>query len=207
MRQLIYIPVIHTQVDMGSMAEALKEAYEARYGAEGWASHLKTIDQMWEGIARKIEELTLDFHRTKLYQDGLPVCGKEREIVTEVAGRGSRNYHALLDLMQKGCELVGTESAQLLVKEYQHLKSLVSTNNSLNIFLFRRLKSFFVAHQLLAARDRFIAGRIDETLQEGENGLLFIGIKHRVDRYLPKGISVKYLFHRLPFQYAKRFSL
>ena len=115
MRQLIYIPVIHTEVDMGSMAGSLKEAYLSRYGEERWAGHVKAIEQMWDGIKRKVDLLGLDCPKTKLYQDGLPLCGKELQIVTEVAARGSRNHRILLDLVQKGCTLIGTESPQLLL--------------------------------------------------------------------------------------------
>jgi len=203
-RQLIYIPVIHTEVDMGSMAGSLKEAYLSRYGEERWASHVKAIEQMWDGIKRKLDALTLDYPKTKLYQDGLPLCGKELQIVTEVAARGSHNYRILLDLVQKGCTLLGTESPQLLLKEYRHIKEAVGEGNHPMPF-WKRLRSQWQAQRLLVRRDRFIARRIAETLQEGETGLLFMGIQHEVDRFL-SGISVKYLFHRLPFQYTSRFA-
>ena len=204
MRQLIYIPVIHTEVDMGSMAGSLKEAYLSRYGEERWATHVKAIEQMWDGIKRKLDALALDYPRTKLYQDGLPLCGKELQIVTEVAARGSRNHRILLDLVQKGCTLIGTESPQLLLKEYRQIKEAVGEGNHPNPF-WKRLRSRWQAQRLLVRRDRFIARRIAETLHDGETGLLFMGIQHEVDRFLT-GISVKYLFHRLPFQYTNRFS-
>ncbi len=212
MRTLIYIPVIHTQVDMGSMAGSLKEAYVERFGQEKWASHIKAIDQMWEGIKRKIEALDLDVHKTKLYQDGLPICGKEMEIVTELAVRESRNYQILYDLVKKGCVLIGTESPELLLQEYNSLKEELERGTR-SKSLWRRLKSSLLAHRILHARDRFIAQRILETLQDEETGILFMGIHHQVDRYLagcldkgnPHGITIRYLFHRLPFQYSRRF--
>jgi len=107
MRQLIYIPVIHTQVDMGSMADALKESYLERHGEEKWASRVKAIDQMWEGIQRKIEELALDPKQVKLYQDGLPICGKEIEIVRikptlKTTCTGVEMFRKLLDQGQAG---------------------------------------------------------------------------------------------------------
>ncbi|MEK7220546.1 MAG: hypothetical protein AAB253_05060, partial [candidate division NC10 bacterium] len=54
--------------------------------------------------------------------------------------------------------------------------------------------------RLLRQRDEFIGRRIDETLKEGEVGILFIGLMHRVDRFLAPDIEVQYLIHRLPFQ-------
>ena len=204
-RQLIYIPVIHTEVEMGSMAGSLKEAYLERYGEEGWASHTKAIEQMWEGIKRRLDSLDLNWPKTKLYQDGLPICDKEIQIVTEVAGRGSRNHRILLELIQKGCALMGTEAPQLLLQEYHHIKEAVEGKSHPRAFWTRLIRQF-AALQILRRRDRFIAQRIAQTLKEGETGLLFMGIQHEVDRHLPPGISVKYLIHRLPFQYAGRFS-
>lgn len=220
MRQLIYIPVIHTQVDMGSMADVLKKSYLERHGEEKWVSRVKAIDQMWEGIQRKIEELNLDSHRVKLYQDGLPICGKEIEIVNEVAGRGSRNYKILQDLVQKGCTLMGTESPEFLIKEYQMIKEAAQPKGKNRPF-WKSLRLWLAARNILRDRDRFIAQRIVETLQDGETGILFMGIHHQVDRYLtacldsarqacrwktnPHGITIRYLFHRLPFQYSRRF--
>ena len=125
MRSLIYIPVIHTEVEMGSMAGSLKEAYLKRYGEEGWASHVKAIEQMWEGIKRKLDALDLNYSKTKLYQDGLPICDKELQIVTEVAGRGSRNHQILLGLIQRGATLMGTEAPQMLLQEYHQIKEAV----------------------------------------------------------------------------------
>jgi len=221
MRQLIYIPVIHTQVDMGSMADALKESYLERHGEEKWASRVKAIDQMWEGIQRKIEELNLDSHRVKLYQDGLPICGKEIEIVNEVASRGSHNYRILKELLQKGCTLMGTESAELLIKEYQMIKETAQPTGKNRPF-WKSLRLWLAAREILRNRDQFIAQRIVETLQDEETGILFMGIHHQVDRYLtarldsarqaclgktsPHGITIRYLFHRLPFEYSRRFS-
>jgi hypothetical protein len=46
---------------------------------------------------------------------------------------------------------------------------------------------------LLEARDRFIAGRIDTTLGDREDGILFIGALHKVAKFLPQRIRVEYL--------------
>ena len=43
-RRLIHIPIIHTEVDMGSLAELLKKKYIQRYGVHKWRHHLKKID-------------------------------------------------------------------------------------------------------------------------------------------------------------------
>jgi pheromone shutdown protein TraB len=49
------------------------------------------------------------------------------------------------------------------------------------------------AARLLEARDRFIAKRIDETLQAEETGLLFLGAAHRLDTLKSTDIRVEIL--------------
>jgi acyl CoA:acetate/3-ketoacid CoA transferase beta subunit len=45
-----------------------------------------------------------------------------------------------------------------------------------------------------------MARRIAQTLKDGETGVLFAGITHRIDKYLPKDIKITYLISRLPFK-------
>ncbi len=52
---------------------------------------------------------------------------------------------------------------------------------------------------LLHERDVFIAERIDATLREGETGILFLGLLHRVDELLDGKLEVRQLIHSLPF--------
>lgn len=81
--------------------------------------------------------------------------------------------------MRGGATLVGTESPALLLDEYKLLQSAERTEAQ--------------ATALLEARDRFIAGRIDATLDEERQGILFIGALHKVAAFLPPGIKVEYL--------------
>jgi hypothetical protein len=43
---------------------------------------------------------------------------------------------------------------------------------------------------VLEKRDQFIAGRVDETLQAGEVGLMFLGLLHALERFLPPDIQM-----------------
>ena len=52
---------------------------------------------------------------------------------------------------------------------------------------------------LLQKRDQFVANRVGQTLKAGEVGVLFMGMLHQIDKYLPKDIGVEFLIHRLPF--------
>ena len=57
-----------------------------------------------------------------------------------------------------------------------------------------------LAKSILQKRDLYIGQRIDKTLREGETGLLFIGITHKVNEKLSKDIGIDYLIYRLPFK-------
>ena len=50
--------------------------------------------------------------------------------------------------------------------------------------------------EIILRRDRYIARRINETLREGETGLLFMGAIHRTSEMLPPDIRISYLLPR-----------
>lgn len=184
---------------MGSMAAGLKEEFTRKYGRKKWQEHTRGIDDMWNGTRKKIEDLKLDYKRARIYQDGLPLSGKEMDIVKEVAVKGSRNYQIVLDLVNRGAHLEGTEDINLLLEEYQYIKEITGITDPIQREEVAK-KRQRMADTLLVKRGRFIAQRIDKTLKEGETGILFMGIKHEVDKYLPKDIEVSYLIYRLPFK-------
>jgi hypothetical protein len=53
-----------------------------------------------------------------------------------------------------------------------------------------------LSEALLKRRDEFMAQRINETLQDGETGILFLGMLHSLERYLAWDIGVIYPLHR-----------
>lgn len=196
MRTLIVIPIIHTEQDMGSLLEQVKQEYVQRYGPAKWDEHLKTVHEVWAGIRRELEALELPYASVRLYQDGLPDCGREEDIVKEVAVQGSTNHQLLLALMEKGARLMGTEDSHLLVQEYHLLRGALTTGASVD-------KDRGCGQQedrsrtLLAERDRAIAKRINTTLSAGEIGLLFLGLAHSVEPLLDADIAVRNLLPAL----------
>lgn len=199
MRRLLYIPVIHSEEDLGSMAEPLKQEFIQQFGLSRWQEHVRSVENMWYGIKARLAGLNLDYKKVKIYQDGLPVCGKEREIVQDVARLGSHNYRIVLDMVTKGAELTGTEDAKLLVEEYNFIKKLTAINDaSERKSAIKKAKKR--RDRLLIERDRFVAKRIDDTLREGETGIIFSGIEHEIDKYLPQDIKIEFIIYRLPFR-------
>ncbi|MDO8438245.1 MAG: hypothetical protein Q7S69_08850 [Nitrosomonadaceae bacterium] len=192
MRTLIVISIIHTEQDMGSMREKIKQEYVTQYGDEKWTEHLKSINQVWNGIRQMIAALELPYERVRLYQDGLPLCGKEADIVKEVAAQGSQNHQLLVELMAQGAQLMGTEDPSLLLQEYQFHQSALGGGKQGHENLQEEQ-----SRGLLAQRDRFIAGRINATLPDGEIGLLFVGMAHSVEPLLDGDILTRHLLPSL----------
>ena len=119
MKRVILIPVIHNLADLGSLAESVRAHYLRQLGPAVWQQRERAVEELWNEIRRAIDALHLDYGQVRIYQDGLPVCGKEEQIVHELAGAGSLNHQLVLELMGKGAVLVGTEDPQLLIREYQ----------------------------------------------------------------------------------------
>jgi len=188
-RELIWVPVIHTQADLGSVSESVKSLYVRLMGRSGWNSHVKAIDEIWQNIQKEIEALALDYSKVRLYQDGLPECGHEKKIVMDLARAGSHNHRILLGLMEKGAQITGTESPELLLEEYKLVQQvLVSMEAGKTGLLGERQRE--LSRVLLERRDRHIGARISKTLREGETGILFLGLLHSLEGRLPPDIEV-----------------
>ena len=186
MRRLIYIPIVHSEVDFGSLTHNLRKRYIDHFGLSGWRQRVKGIDALWEEIRRRILALEIDFRKLKVYQDGLPICGRELEIVRDLARQGSKNHLLLMELAERGATIMGTEDAQLLVEEYLRLRDGLERDDETG----DRAGS---GEDLLSRRDLYIATRIKDTLGEGESGILFIGLLHKVDEKLSQDIEMSYL--------------
>ena len=158
---------------------------------------------MWAGITAKIEELNLPWNNMRIYQDGLPVSGKELEIVTRLAENGSLNHLLILNLLMKGAKLEGTENMDFLMREYDLLNILLMNNSGTDLSaaaLGAKAEYQAKSRELLSQRDEFIANRIKNTLQEDEVSIVFMGVMHRLDKMLEKDFLISYIIYRLPFR-------
>jgi hypothetical protein len=187
-RRLIYIPIIHTAADMGSLGASIRGKKLSTLGSQGLTHQAAVVDKMWEKIESVAASLPLVQGTVRVYQDGLPVCGHERQIVADLAGAGNRNHRLLLELEARGAMLMGTESPDLLVEEYQLATAAFASGAAVRTDIRQRE----LRDSLLEKRDRFIADRINRTLGAGECGILFLGLLHEAARYLDSGIDVVY---------------
>jgi hypothetical protein len=186
-RRLIWIPIIHTQEDLGSLGETIRRLHTRQRGRADWQRHQRTIEALWVNIGQEIEQLDLDYAHLRLYQDSLPCCGREEEIVRDLGEIGSRNHQLLLKLMARGARLVGTESPELLLEEYELSRQTVLAASSRSTRTPVQQKA---SDHILEKRDCYIAQRITQTLLPGETGLVFLGLLHSLDDRLPRHIEL-----------------
>jgi len=182
---------------MGALRESVRRATLQKLGQMGWKRKVNLIDAGWTEIEKVIDGLALCFEKARLYQDGLPVCGREAEIVTELAKAGSRNHQLLLRLMERGAMIMGTESSELLVEEYEVVKQNLAARDTLKAAGVAAGKKA-LSDSLLKRRDQYIAERINGTLRAGETGILFLGMLHSLGNWLDRDIRVIYPITRPP---------
>jgi hypothetical protein len=176
-RKLSIIPIVHNAADLGSFAPKVLSRRSRHSTA--------LIDDLWDQIGDQLLSLDWDFRKVRIYQDSLPHCGFEITIVRDLATRGSANFKLLCDLVERGATLMGTESPELLLKELTFAKHPEMAEPE-------------ALSRLAIERDRYIAHRIDQTLEHGEEGLLLIGMLHEVRTHLPSSIEVHYPFTITP---------
>jgi len=189
MRTLIYVPVIHSSADLGSIAKDISKRGIRDLGEEIWTKHRKTVEGFWDTIVDYFD--SIDVNGMKIYQDGM-VAGDEvgKQIAEDTAKAGSKNYQLILKLLERGAVLMKTEDFKLVKKEYDRLLAITQAKSIIKkIIAFIKYK--LVKTVLLNGRDTFIAKRIDQTLKADEKAILFIGAFHNVKKRLPKSISVE----------------
>jgi hypothetical protein len=202
-RTLLYFPIVHSQLDMGALSESIRKVTLQKLGERVWRRKINLVKRFWSDVENILNKLTLSYAQTRVYQDGLPVCGKELDIVTELAKKGSPNHQILVRLMEKGATVMGTESAELLIEEYHLIKRILETGDVKDAIAIE-VRQKAASDLLLKKRDEFIAARIDQTLQAGETGLLFLGLLHNPAVLLPEDIHVHYPLNRPPATSHKR---
>ena len=100
MRLLIYIPVIHTSADLGSLAKDVTKRGITELGEEVWKEHMKRVEGFWDVISHYFD--SMDVSGMKIYQDGMVADGEVgQKIVEEGIKSGSKNYEIISKLLQK----------------------------------------------------------------------------------------------------------
>lgn len=194
MRRLLYIPIIHEEADLGSLASALEQSTAALCGEARWERHKATASKFWQMVSDYLE--TLDAKSLKVYQDGFVSEGDlSKRIIEEGVRRGSKNYEIILNLLNRGAKIVSTEDVALLQEEYGHISRIIKAETaSQRTLAYKEYESR--RGPLTMERDHFIARTINETLEDGEVGVLLMGAYHDVIPHLAKDIEVEQIKER-----------
>lgn len=194
MKKLLYVPIIHMEADLGRVAAIIDKRSSQLCGRERWNQHKKAVSSFWDSIANFFDRLSAS--NLKIYQDGLMTGGRlGKKIIEEGASKGSKNHKIVLKLMEKGAKIMKTEDLSLLKQEYKSIIKLSQTKSPIEktlTYIGYKLRK----NPLMKKRDKFIAERINETLQDGEVGVFFIGVYHNVLPRISKDIMVYQLKER-----------
>lgn len=199
MRQLYIIPIIHSRHDLGTLELPIRDVKSQILSASTLEQNQKVLDLFWGELKSGIESWGIDYSNALVFQDALPFTGHpekiiEHRIVAEMASKGSANHQLVKWLIDQGAQLMGTESTELLIKEYEAVKKSLAEGIYREISAEGESGINETTTSLLEARDQFIAQRITESLKDGQLGVLFIGLQHRVQNYLPIDLTVTYPF-------------
>lgn len=188
MDQLYYVPILHAQEEVSLIG-----------GSEKAVRSVASLKEMWVGIQGKILAIKPAWDKVRIYQEALPVCGKEEKIVRSLSLKGSINHRMISGFLRRGARIEGTEDPDLLLREYDLLsKALHSREPGGDLTEYRKESDL-----LLESRDRFIAQRIRQTLKPGETGLVFLGVRHKADELLKKDYHLIQIIYRIPFDAVK----
>jgi hypothetical protein len=188
-RTLIFVPIIHTSADLGSVSGQVAERGIAAVGEQTWARHRETVAGFWHSVWEYCDGI--DAAGVKVYQDGMVADGPlGRKIAEDTANAGSLNYQLVLKLLDRGACLIRTEDFRLVKREYDRLIAMTRAKSAASkLIAVARYK--LVKAALLRKRDSFIARQIGETLEPAGTGILFIGAIHNVAKWLAADIQIK----------------
>ena len=189
MRTLLYVPIIHTSADLGSLAEEVHRKGLENFGENMWRDHLRTIDGLWDALFLYFDSINVS--GAKIFQDGMVADGDVGlNIIQEGEKAGSKNHQLVSKLLHRGALLMKTEDFNLVKKERDRLLKMIRAKTTVEK-LFGLVIYKLTKKLLLNQRDDDIARRIDLALDEGETGILFIGAYHHVQPRLARDIKIK----------------
>ena len=107
MRTLIYVPIIHSSADMGSLASELKRQNVSASGENKWQKHTDTVNGYWDAIEYYFENIDINIKGIKIYQDGMFADGEiAKKIIDEGIRSGSKNSGIVSKLIGRGAILI-----------------------------------------------------------------------------------------------------
>jgi hypothetical protein len=99
MRKLLYVPIIHNEADLGSLAKGIEERARTVVGARSWQKHKEIVRLYWQVIANYWNGK--DVAGIKIFQDAMAADGELGEkIVKSLAQDGSINHQIIEQMLE-----------------------------------------------------------------------------------------------------------
>ena len=212
MRKLLYIPTIHSQGEASPGVANLFSLFSEKDRKE----LENRLEKQWGLIERGVNGMTLDFNKTRIFSEGVDrALPNPTRPLTQEGKREARLFlesflkdqvlespqlRLLLPFWLEGASLEVTEHPELHKKAEKSLSEFISIllegdlDEALDESNMREMEqSLRRLDEANVRRDEFVARTINETLQDGETGILIIGYIHDVLGKLDKDIEVDFI--------------
>jgi hypothetical protein len=165
-KHLYYFNILHSEEEIGLQGRSDKEGYDLT-----WERIIDRIAQLHPPPVKMYNDTLWIEHPSTLYPPE-----KVPQALAEYDLPEGHNKRILLHLAGKGASLVPCEDKALLVK-WMSLDDECLEKEAHGTLA---LKDQTRRYALLMDRNRFIAQRVADTLNQGEYGILFLGYVHNV---------------------------
>ena len=150
------------------------------------AALLERVNGYWDQVENHVANLEVKLGNiNKIYHELVPVGGEDGAKATKELNRGS--YQIIKARLKKGADLQPMEDSEILAEFMDWGRCLAIGLQSQNVIV-RAYEAYSEAQR---RRNNYIAKQIDETLQDGEIGLVLMMEGHQVQ--FPSDIQVFYV--------------
>ena len=155
-------------------------------GEEPPKEYVEKFNKYWEQVETQIAELELKLGKVnRIYHELIPAGGEDgSKIIKELNDRG---YKIVQTCLEKGAQLEAVEEGDLLTEFMDWSRCLIVGLQNQKVFT----KVYESYTEVSKKRNEYIAGKIDETLNADEVGILLMRENHQVQ--FPSDIQVFYV--------------
>jgi len=153
---------------------------------EPQAEYLERFNKYWDQVEEQISGLELKLGKVdKVYHELVSVGGEDG--VKLIKDLNDKSYQIVENRLDKGTQLEATEEAEILTEFMDWSRCLVMGLQNQKVFT--QVYEYYT--EASKKRNEHIARKIDETLKEGEVGILFMREGHQIQ--FPLDITVFYV--------------
>lgn len=172
-RTLLRIPRMFTKEDLSRMDPRLPEDYDEK-AKEFWTY----VDSRLSALGVRIK---------KIYLESIGVVGKRHLDMLAIADPAQ--HKVVKKLLDSGAEMIEAESPELVLETMswmQRMQDVFTTDRGEDVSAVQAIGEFM--QESLRERDEFVGRKVDESLKEGETGVLFMDLSRRID--MPSDVRV-----------------